>query len=224
MSEPFLGEIRMVGFNFAPRGWASCTGQVVAIAQNSALFSLLGTTFGGDGQTTFGLPDYRGRSAVGMGAGPGLTPIMQGELIGTESVVLGSAQLPQHTHAAVFSGQPGAVSGTAVTTVSVDVGTNVANPMVPPSQGATTYLSAATAKAGLTAVAFNGLYGSTPPDGTKATLGGIQASTAGAGLSATSAGNVSVAPAGGSLPVAIRNPCLGTNFIIAMEGIFPSRP
>ena len=224
MSEPFLGEIRMVGFNFAPTGWALCAGQTMAIAQNSALFALLGTTFGGNGQVTFGLPDYRGRSPVGMGAGPGLTAIDQGEMSGTESVTLLSTQMPQHTHAAVFSGQPGPVSGTAATTVSVDVGTNVANPMTAPTQGATTYLSATTAKAGLTAVTFNGLYSSTPPDATKATLGGVQASTAGTGLSATSAGNVSVSPAGGGQPVPIRNPYLGTNFIIALEGIFPSRP
>ena len=224
MSEPFLGEIRMVGFNYAPTGWAFCAGQTVAIAQNSALFALLGTTFGGNGQVTFGLPDYRGRSPVGMGAGPGLTVVQQGEMSGAENVVLTSAQMPQHTHGAVFTGQAGPVSGTATTTVSVDVGTNVANAMVAPTQGATTYLSATTAKAGLTAVAFNGLYGSTPPDATKATLGGIQASTPGTGLSATSAGNVSVSAAGGSQPLAIRNPYLGTNFIIAMEGIFPSRP
>ena len=119
MSEPFLGEIRMVGFNFAPTGWAFCAGQTVAIAQNSALFALLSTTFGGDGRVTFGLPDYRGRSPVGMGAGPGLTVVQQGEKSGTESVVLTSAQMPQHTHAAVFTGQAGPVSGTATTTVSV---------------------------------------------------------------------------------------------------------
>lgn len=224
MSEPFLGEIRMVGFNFAPTGWAFCTGQTMSIAQNSALFALLGVTFGGNGQVTFGLPDYRGRSPVGMGAGPGLTTIQQGEMSGTENVTLLTSQMPQHTHAAVFAGQASPVSGTAATTVAVDVGTNVANPMVAPAQGATTYLSATTAKAGLTGVSFNGLYASTPPDSTKATLGGISASTAGAGLSSTPAGNVSVAPTGGSLPVAVRNPYLGTNFIIALEGIFPSRP
>ncbi len=223
MSEPFLGEIRMVGFNFAPTGWAFCAGQVMGIAQNSALFALLGTTFGGNGQVTFGLPDYRGRSPVGMGAGPGLTPVDQGEASGTENVTLLSTQMPQHTHAAVFAGQSSPVSGTAATTVSVDVGTNAAEPMVAPAQGATAYLSATTAKAGLQAVTFNGLYANTAPGSTKASLGGINASTAGAGLSSTAAGNVTVAPAGGSQPVPVRNPYLGTNFIIALEGIFPSR-
>jgi microcystin-dependent protein len=80
MSDPFLGEIRMVGFNFNPVGWALCNGQLLPIAQNSALFALLGTTFGGNGTTTFGLPDFRGRGPVGMGNGPGLTPIVQGAL------------------------------------------------------------------------------------------------------------------------------------------------
>src|ERR1044071_1085604 len=71
--EPFIGEIRWVGFNFAPRGWATCDGQIMSIAQNTALFSLLGTTYGGNGQTTFALPDMRGRAPVHAGQGPGLT-------------------------------------------------------------------------------------------------------------------------------------------------------
>ena len=71
MAEPFLGEIRAFGFNFAPRGWAMCNGQILSIAQNTALFSLLGTTYGGNGQTTFGLPDLRGRVPIHLGQGPG---------------------------------------------------------------------------------------------------------------------------------------------------------
>ena len=73
MSEPFLGEIRNFGFNFAPQGWAQCQGQLLSISQNSALFSLLGTMYGGDGRTTFGLPDLRGRTAISLGQGPGLS-------------------------------------------------------------------------------------------------------------------------------------------------------
>ena len=73
MSEPFLGEIRMVGFNFAPRGWALCNGQILSIAQNTALFSLLGTTYGGNGQTTFALPNLMGRAPIHQGQGPGLS-------------------------------------------------------------------------------------------------------------------------------------------------------
>ncbi len=79
MAEPYLGEIRMFAGNFAPAGWARCDGQLLSVAQSGALFSLLGTTFGGDGRTTFGLPDLRGRSAVGRGNGPGLDPINWGE-------------------------------------------------------------------------------------------------------------------------------------------------
>lgn len=97
-TDPFIGAIIMVGFNFPPRGWAHCDGQLLAIAQNSALFSLLGTTFGGDGRTTFGLPDLRGRSATHPGSGPGLTPRQWGERGGTESVSLTAAQVPSHSH------------------------------------------------------------------------------------------------------------------------------
>ena len=99
MSEPFIGEIRIVGFNFAPRGWANCDGQLLSIAQNSALFSLLGTVYGGDGRTTFGLPDLRGRVPVHAGNGPGLSPRAQGQKSGAEQTTLSVANLPSHTHA-----------------------------------------------------------------------------------------------------------------------------
>ncbi|MBB2483635.1 phage tail protein [Mitsuaria sp. WAJ17] len=224
MSEPFLGEIRMVGFNYAPVGWAPCDGRLLPIAQNSALFALLGTTYGGDGVANFALPDLRGRAAVGMGNGPGLTPIVQGQRSGNESVTLTNGQLPQHTHPASFAGQASGVSGSLSTSVSVDVGTSTANPMVPPTTGATTFLSAATGKVGLNSVVFNGLYTNTAPDATKAQLGGITASTNAGALSSTAAGTVTVGPAGSSLPVPLRNPYLGSNFIIALEGIFPTRP
>src|SRR3954470_3548696 len=86
--DPFIGELRLFGFNFAPRGWALCQGQLLSISQNSALFSLLGTMYGGNGQTTFGLPDLRGRTPVGFGQGPGLSNRGQGESGGGESVTL----------------------------------------------------------------------------------------------------------------------------------------
>jgi microcystin-dependent protein len=98
MSEPFLGEIRIVGFNFAPRGWARCDGQLLAIAQNTALFALLGTTYGGDGRTTFGLPDLRGRVPVHVGNGLGLSPRNWGEKGGSESNTLTANNLPPHRH------------------------------------------------------------------------------------------------------------------------------
>ena len=98
MSDPFLGEIRMFGGNFAPRNWALCDGQLLSISSNSALFSLLGTIYGGDGRTTFALPDLRGRVPIHVGSGPGLTNRPIGEKAGVENVTISAAQLPTHTH------------------------------------------------------------------------------------------------------------------------------
>jgi microcystin-dependent protein len=98
--EPFVGQIQAFGFNFAPRGWAQCQGQLLAINTNTALFSLLGTTYGGNGQTTFALPDFRGRTMVGQGQGPGLSPYVIGEVGGTETVTLTVNNLAAHTHVA----------------------------------------------------------------------------------------------------------------------------
>ncbi len=95
---PFLGQLQAFGFNFAPRGWAKCEGQLLAISQYNALFSLLGTMYGGDGRTTFGLPDLRGRSIVGIGTGPGLSNIRQGEKGGAENANLTINNLPNHNH------------------------------------------------------------------------------------------------------------------------------
>ena len=97
-SEPFVGEIRIFAGNFAPRGWAFCDGQLLAVSQNDALFSLLGTIYGGDGRTTFGLPDLRGRAPIHMGHGPGLTNRPLGQKLGAETVTLSVNQLPVHTH------------------------------------------------------------------------------------------------------------------------------
>jgi microcystin-dependent protein len=96
--EDFLGTIRMFGFNFAPVGYQFCQGQLMSIAQNSALFSLLGTIYGGDGMQTFALPDLRGKVPVGQGTGPGLTPRQIGQVVGTESTALTIANLPPHNH------------------------------------------------------------------------------------------------------------------------------
>jgi microcystin-dependent protein len=98
MANPFIGEIRLVAFTFAPQGWASCDGQLLPIAQNTALFSLLGTTYGGNGQTTFALPDFRGRVPIHAGQGPGLAAYTQGESAGTEGVTLTTSQIPLHSH------------------------------------------------------------------------------------------------------------------------------
>ncbi|MDA3789433.1 MAG: tail fiber protein [Desulfobacula sp.] len=104
-SDPFIGEIRLVGFNFPPRGFANCDGQLLSISSNTALFALLGTMYGGDGRTTFGLPGLRGRVVVHAGTGPGLTPRRQGQRYGSETTTLAVANLPPHTHTAVLHAQ-----------------------------------------------------------------------------------------------------------------------
>jgi microcystin-dependent protein len=98
MSNQYLGEIRMVSFNYAPSGWALCNGQLLTIAQNDALFQLIGTTYGGNGSTTFALPDLRGRVPIHAGQGPGLSPYAMGEAVGVETVILATNQLPVHNH------------------------------------------------------------------------------------------------------------------------------
>src|SRR5579862_4828879 len=98
MAEPFIGEIRLIAFTYAPRGWAECNGQLLPIQQNQALFSLLGTTYGGNGQTTFALPDLRGRVIVDPGQGNGLSDILEGAIGGLEAVTLQTSQMPAHNH------------------------------------------------------------------------------------------------------------------------------
>ncbi len=99
MSQPFVGQVIAVGFNFAPVGWAICDGSLLPISEYTALFQLLGTTFGGNGVSNFGLPDLRGRAALGMGQGSGLQPYLQGQIVGVESVTLTGGQFAGHTHA-----------------------------------------------------------------------------------------------------------------------------
>src|SRR6476620_11735329 len=100
MSNPYIGEIRMFGGNFAPVGWAFCDGSLISISENDALFNLIGTTYGGDGQSTFGLPDLRGRLPVHQGQGTGITQsYVIGELAGVETVTLTTQQIPSHNHA-----------------------------------------------------------------------------------------------------------------------------
>ena len=104
MSDPFVAEIRIVGFNFAPRGWAFCNGQLLPISQNTALFALLGTTYGGDGKSTFALPDLRGAAAMHPGQGQGLSLRNLGQRGGTAAVTLLSSEMPSHTHGLSSSG------------------------------------------------------------------------------------------------------------------------
>jgi len=133
--EPFLGQIQPFAFGIIPKGWAQCNGQLMSIQQNSALFSLLGTTFGGNGTTTFGLPDLRGRVSAGQGAGPGLTPRGMGQQIGSENVTLITGQLPAHGHALIGSTSAAntdspvgsVVAGQAWSTTNPTLSTNPAN-------------------------------------------------------------------------------------------------
>jgi microcystin-dependent protein len=111
MGQPYVGEIRMFAGNFAPAGWAFCDGQLLPISENDVLFTLIGTTYGGDGLSTFALPDLRGRSPVHQGQGPGIqAPYPMGAVGGVETVTLTQAQLPPHSHALMASGAP-ATSG-----------------------------------------------------------------------------------------------------------------
>ena len=112
MGQPFVGEIRMFGGNFAPAGWAFCSGQLMPISENEVLFNLIGTTYGGDGEETFALPDLQGRVPIHAGQGPGISQSYQlGEKAGVESVTVTVNQLPTHTHALLASNDPGNATG-----------------------------------------------------------------------------------------------------------------
>jgi microcystin-dependent protein len=183
MDSPFLGQIQSFGFNFAPYGWALCQGQIQAISSNAALFSLLGTAFGGNGTSTFGLPDLQGRSMVGTGQGVGLSDITWGEVGGTENVSILVSNMAAHTHTA--------------TATSTLYGESVAGAHADPTGNLLAQLPAAYAAVGAgTNVAFD---------------------------STAVASSVTVGNAGGSVPVAIRNPYLGITMCIALQGIFPTR-
>jgi microcystin-dependent protein len=124
MAEPFVGEIRMFGGNFAPLGWEFCSGQLLPISEFEALFNLIGTTYGGDGQTTFALPDLRGRFALHQGSN-GTSNRIIGEVAGTETVTLNASQMPGHAHTAVGSGS-GNLASPANAFWSTDPGGNTA--------------------------------------------------------------------------------------------------
>lgn len=194
MSSIYLGQIIQGGWNFAPRGTALCNGQLISIAQNTALFALLGTTFGGNGQTTFALPNLQSRSMMHWGTGPGLSTVQLGEQSGAESTTLTINQLPAHGHAASFA----STSSLSATTVKATGQAPVAGALLGKSVDSIG-----------TAVPF--VYS---PAGSTSTvaLGGLNV-----------AGSVTVNPAGGSQPVSIRSPYLGITHVIATQGIFPSR-
>lgn len=198
--EVFIGFITPFPWDWPPRSWALCQGQTQSIAQNNALFALIGTTYGGNGSTTFNLPDLRGRQIVGQGQGLGLSPMTIGEMAGTETVTLNSAQtgLLNHTHTAV-GGQ------------SLQVSTAAAASATPILQnGDVAYL--ANAAAGSAGNALKGLYTTTAP-------------TQGAIATVPVSGAFNLSPAGSPVTaqVPLRNPYLALNFSIALFGIYPSR-
>ena len=171
--EEYIGAIQIFAGDFAPKGWALCQGQLLQISQNQALFAILGTTYGGDGRTTFALPDLRGRMPIGTGAGPGLTPRGLGEKSGQETVTLTPEQIPSHTHTY------NALSG---------------NREIPNPTG------------NFLGVAPGPFYAELHAGDT---LLPMNPST--------------ISPAGGSQPHSNMPPYLGLNFIICLQGIFPSR-
>ena len=176
--DPFIGEIRLFCGNFAPKGWAICDGTQIAISTNTALFSLLGTQFGGNGITTFGLPDLRGRVPLHQGTQQGETYDM-GQMAGSESVTLQTSEIPMHTHAASASSETPSAVGTGIDLT-----------------GSTVYVPASVPKPKCYA-----------PSGSALTALSPQA----------------VQQAGGGQPHNNKAPFLAVNFIIALEGIFPSR-
>lgn len=211
MSDPYLGEIRMVGFPFAPYGWALCNGQTLPISQNQALFSLLGTTYGGNGTSTFQLPDLQGRMPLHAGSGLGLPTYQVGEKGGNASVTLQQGQMPMHTHQATFT-----PSGSS--SLQVNVAIQAGNGIAPATAPATPYLAAVSSTPFGSHAGVN-LYASGPGTGTPATLGGVSATVSGS----SGGGTVANAMAGNSLPVEIEPPYLAVYFIIALQGIFPTR-
>ena len=182
MSEPFLSEIKLVSFNFPPKGWAECNGQLLPINQNQALFALLGTTYGGNGQTTFALPNLRGQVPIHMGNGHNL-----GEAAGTTSVTISQQTMPTHLHLMQASTPTPAAAGANAT----------------PGTTGTKYLAPGNAALQGGQTSAVSMYGSA------AALGALNANA--------------VTNTGGSQPHNNMMPYLVLNFIIALQGIFPSR-
>ncbi|MCB1860777.1 MAG: phage tail protein [Gammaproteobacteria bacterium] len=181
MASPFIAEIVMFGGNFAPRSWAFCDGQLLAISQNQALFSLLGTTYGGDGRTTFALPDLRGRLPMHPGSGSGLSNRRLGEKGGVENVTLNTTEVPSHTHTAV----------------------STANAVTP---------------AGNSNDAVNNFWA----DDAGVASGTYHSGPANVSMNAAAV-STTVANAGGNQAHTNVQPFQCVNFIIALQGIYPSR-
>jgi microcystin-dependent protein len=195
MATPFIGEIVYFGGNFAPRSYATCQGQIMSIAQNTALFSILGTTYGGNGQTTFALPNLQGRAPVGAGQSTTGQTYSLGQAAGSESVTLNQSNLPAHTHAATFTSSSTLSAATAKASLQT------------PAAG--TFLARAVDTGNVGALPQ--IYAPTGGTGTVA-LGGLNV-----------AGTVTNALTGNNIPVSTVTPYLALTALIAIQGIFPSR-
>ena len=213
MSEPFLGTVMPVAFQFAPQGWSTCQGQSMPVNQNSALFSLLGTTFGGNGSTTFNLPDLQGRTIVGQGVLNGTTQYITGQKAGSTTVTLAANQAPlaAHTHTANVTVTPGA----GYTAPSLKVATTGAVQGTPSTSNNVLANTVDGGGDGVSIYAPSNTSASIP-------LGGFSAGTpAGAPTVAVSIG---AAAAPGAQPVNLLNPYLALYYCIAINGIYPTRP
>jgi microcystin-dependent protein len=199
--DPFLGEIRMVGFNFPPIGYATCDGSLLGISQNSALFALLGTTFGGNGTNNFALPDLRSRIPLCFGQVAGRTPHAMGDVGGAESVQLNTTQMPLHNHTVTYTPPAFTASGTVTPKAGTGRITLVSDPT-------NNYMGTTPDASKVYTSSNNAVMGSSPVTVT---------------VTQTNAGSVALQPAGGTIPVPVLPPFLALNFIIATAGVFPSR-
>lgn len=191
-----MGAVKAFAFSYAPRGWAFCNGQILSIAQNSALFALLGTTFGGNGQSTFGLPDLRGRSIVHPGQGPGTNNISWGEIGGTENMTLTINNMPAHTHQIIQGTAAGQVN--IATNANAITGGTISNET---DNGGNSFAAAGDVPS---------IY--SEPAATTTKIGGITSTISG-----------STAIVGNNIPFSLRSPYLGIYTSICLEGLFPSR-
>jgi microcystin-dependent protein len=208
MSEPFLGTIMPVGFQFAPSGWMTCQGQSLPISQYNAVFALLGTTFGGNGQTTFGLPNLQGRTLVGQGTSGGIV-YQAGVAAGATSATLTPNQLPAHNHPA----QATVTAGSGYVAPSLKAAAANAVEATPSATNNVLGIVTDTAGSGATPAIY-------APANSPATipLGGFNPGTA-----ATPNVTIAVGNTGASAPVSLMQPYLAIYYVIALQGIFPTR-
>lgn len=222
MSEPYLGEIKLVPYNFTPRGWVECAGQLLNIAEHQALFALLGGTYGGDERVTFGVPDLRGRVAVGQGRGPGLSIVQTGMRYGVEGIRLEQAHMPNHTHDATFEGTGGSANADSdPIKATVTVNAHQGNGDADGAEG--NYWATTSYKNGPASVASESGYSSTSDVKMASKAVEVAISGGGGGGGGITGGTVTNTAVGGSQPFTNSQPSLVLRYIMAVEGTFPSR-